>query len=263
MLYEDQAANYDERASIPEDAAIAVAAAIHGIVGLEDRRRVLEIGVGTGLITLPMLRYSIEYVGFDCSPAMLGVFEKKVAEAGLRAELHVADGNDRWPVDDHSVDVVFCARALHHLDADHIVDELERVLTIVGGWLVVGKVIRPKESPKSRLRRKMRRLLESQGKPGRSHLRHTDDVFDLLEERGAQRLPYVTAARWTIEHRPIDSIAAWESKEGLGGIEVRPDVKQRVLDGVRAWAIEQYGSLDVVLEQEEIFELYPMSIGNE
>ncbi|HEX8241909.1 MAG TPA: hypothetical protein VF541_00390, partial [Longimicrobium sp.] len=76
-----------------------------------------------------------------------------------------------------------------------------------------------------------------------------------LERLGGRRAEPLTAARWTVLHRPADSIAAWEDKRGLAGIDVAGEVKSRVLADLRAWAADRFGSLDVALPQAESFEL--------
>lgn len=254
MLFDDQAAAFDERAGVPEHAARSVAAALAELVGAVDGQRWLEVGAGTGGLSLPLLRLPIRYAGFDRSAPMLEVFRERAAAAGLAAELHVADGDARWPADDASVDVVFSARALHHLDPEHAAAETRRVLR-GGGWLVLGRVRRPPDSPKSLLRRQMRRLLEARGLTGRSHEARAGTVFAALERAGARRMEPRVAARWTASHRPADSIAAWEAKEGLAGIDVPAELKAGVLADLRAWALAEYGDLHQPLEQEEAFEL--------
>jgi ubiquinone/menaquinone biosynthesis C-methylase UbiE len=260
MLYDDQAAHYDERVGVPGEAAAAVAAAVDTIVGLAPGTRVLEPGVGTGLVSMHLLRYPIEYIGFDRSPAMLEVVRAKVETEGLSAQLLVADGNDPWPAADRSIDLVFCARALHHIDAEHVVAELDRVVREERGWLVVGRVRRPPDSVKAQMRRQMRRLLREAGFDARSHDHHSEAIFSQLEARGAAQHETVVAARWRSTHRPADSIASWREKEGLGAQNVPADVKEGVLDGVRQWALEHFGDLDRTMEQEEFFELSPISI---
>jgi SAM-dependent methyltransferase len=194
-------------------------------------------------------------VGFDRSPEMLRVFREHAGAAGLAAELHVADGNARWPADDASVDVVFSARALHHVEPAHAAAEVRRVIRTGGGWLVTGRVRRPPDSPKSVLRRQMRRMLQEHGLRGRSHEAGADAVFAALEAAGGTRMEPRTAAEWTVPHRPADSIAAWEGKDGLAGIQVPGDVKLRVLSDLRAWAAERFGDLQRDMEQTEQFEL--------
>lgn len=260
MLYDDQAAAFDERAGVPPDAAEAIAAAVAEIVGPVEGQRWLDVGVGTGGLSLPMLCLPIRYTGFDRSPAMLEVFRERAAREGFRAELHVADGNERWPVEDASVDVVLSARALHHLDPAHAAAETRRVLRAPGGWLVLGRVRRPPDSVKSVLRRQMRRMLAEEGFAGRSHEARADAVFGALEQAGGRRMEPRVAARWTGQHRPADSIAAWAGKAGLAGVEVPANVKTRVLTGLRDWAAAEYGDLDRPQAQEEAFELAAIRI---
>lgn len=261
MLYDDQAVGFDERAGVPADAMDAIAAALVKVVGPVEGQRWLEVGAGTGGLSLPLLRLPIRYTGFDRSAAMLEVFRDRADAAGLAAELHVADGNARWPAEDASTDVVFSARALHHLDPEHAAAETRRVLRAPGGWLVLGRVRRPPDSLKSVLRRQMRRTLEAQGFAGRSHEARAGAVFAALERAGGRRLEPRVAARWSRPHRPADSIASWEGKSGLAGIEVRADAKARVLAELATWAQAEYGDLHQPLEQEESFELDAIRVG--
>lgn len=255
MLYDDQATHFDDRAGIPADAAEAVARELAALVGMEDGQTLLDVGCGTGSLSLPLLRLPIRYAGFDQSAAMLEVFRGRAAEAGLAAALHAADGNARWPADDASVDVVFSARALHHLAPAHAAAEVRRVMRAAGGWLVTGRVRRPPDSPKSVLRRQMRRMLEAEGFAGRSHDAGERAIFGALEAEGGRRMEPRIAARWTHPHRPADSIAAWEGKSGLAGLEVPPEAKSRVLNGLRGWAESSFGDLQREMEQPEQFEL--------
>src|SRR5688500_7733052 len=107
MLYDDQAARYDERAGLPTDAVESIARALFDIVRMEDGETLLEIGAGTGILSIPLLQRPIRYIGFDQSDAMLSHFREKLLDLGCEAELHLADGNDRWPVEDASVRVIF------------------------------------------------------------------------------------------------------------------------------------------------------------
>jgi ubiquinone/menaquinone biosynthesis C-methylase UbiE len=254
-LYDDQARNYDDRAGIPEEAIIDIVEMIEMIDGLTSGKTVLEPGVGTGLITIHLLKAAIEYTGFDRSPEMLEVVRAKVERSGLRARLVVADGNERWPVDDRSIDLVFCARALHHMAAPHVVAELQRVLR-PGGSLIVGKVRRPKDSVKSEMRRQMRRILREHGFDARSHDDHTARVFEALVARGAFAAEPSVASRWLTVHSPAESIASWRGKEGLGALVLPDDVKSAVLDEVERWARGRYGDIEREIVQEELFELH-------
>jgi ubiquinone/menaquinone biosynthesis C-methylase UbiE len=260
MLYDDQAAAFDERAGLHPDTADAVARALVSLANPAPGARWLEIGVGTGSLSIPLLSLPIHYIGFDRSAAMLERFRERADAAGLGAELVTADGNERWPAEDHGIDLIFSARALHHLDPDHVVAETRRVLAERGGWLVVGRVRRGHDSVKEQVRRHMRHLLEDEGYPGRSHQRGVERIFAALETEGGRRLPPISAARWTMPHAPADSIAAWEGKEGLAGVDVPPPIKERVLAETRRWAQATFGAIERPIEQEETFELQAIDL---
>ncbi|WP_457654541.1 class I SAM-dependent methyltransferase [Rhodocaloribacter sp.] len=255
MLYEDQAERFDARAGLPPGAPERIAEALADAVSLAPGETLLEVGAGTGALSLPLVRLPIRYVGFDRSPAMLAVFRRRLEAAGLRAELHVADGNGRWPAPDGSVSVIFGARALHHLAVDHVVAEVRRVARAGGARLAVGRVRRPKEAVTSVMRRELRRRLRRHGFEGAHHEAHTGAVFAELVRAGGRRAPTRTAARWTVRRSPADALEAWGQKAGLAGLELPPDVKARILAELRTWAGTRFGDPDEPRAHEEFFEI--------
>jgi SAM-dependent methyltransferase len=93
-------------------------------------RDVLDLGAGTGGLTLELLRRGFRVTGLDHSPEMLGLATRKVVEAGFGHQTSLVIGDIRTlPFDDGSFDVVTCQGVLHHVeDLGEPLGELARVL---------------------------------------------------------------------------------------------------------------------------------------
>jgi SAM-dependent methyltransferase len=93
---------------------------------LQDRgvRRVLEVGVGTGRIALPLGQRGFEVTGLDASRGMLGVARQKGVPRLLRGNAY------RLPFPDKSFDATLFVHVLHVLDdppsALHEADRVSR-----------------------------------------------------------------------------------------------------------------------------------------
>ena len=88
---------------------------------LEEARRshgpVLELGVGTGRIAVPIAADGIQVIGVDSSRAMLEVCARRAALAGVQVDLRV--GDLRTPPVTERVPLVICPfRSLLHMHTD-------------------------------------------------------------------------------------------------------------------------------------------------
>lgn len=188
---------------------------------------VLEIGPGTGEIGAHVARAVTGYLGLDASRPMLERFGAR----GSPALLAQADAARPWPVRAHSVGLVFASRAVHLLDRRHVAAEVGRVLE-VGGLVVLGRIQRPPDGLRNRLRDRRRTLLAEHGVVlGGDGAEKGRKLLDDLARMGATRLPTHVAARWTVETDPAHVIANWRT----GG---RP-TPEAVLDELAAWAPRQ------------------------
>jgi ubiquinone/menaquinone biosynthesis C-methylase UbiE len=100
---------------------------------------VLDIGCGTGRITIPAARRARSVTGFDLTEAMIGQAAQKARDEGVQVRFEQGDMAD-LPFPDDSFDVVVSMLALMHVPpADHprVFSEVRRVLR-PGGRLVIG-----------------------------------------------------------------------------------------------------------------------------
>jgi SAM-dependent methyltransferase len=105
---------------------------------LEEARRsggpVLELGVGTGRIAVPIAADGIRVIGVDSSRGMLDVCARRAALAGVEVDLRV--GDLREPPVREQVPLVICPfRSLLHLRTD---EDRRRGLEAVRSLLVPG-----------------------------------------------------------------------------------------------------------------------------
>src|ERR687888_374771 len=105
---------------------------------LEEARRargpVVELGVGTGRIAIPIAADGIRVIGVDSSRGMLDVCARRAALAGVELDLRVGDLRD--PPVEERVPLVICPfRSLLHMHTD---EDRREGLRSVHGLLVPG-----------------------------------------------------------------------------------------------------------------------------
>jgi SAM-dependent methyltransferase len=103
---------------------------------LEEARRsggpVVELGVGTGRIAVPIAADGIRVIGVDSSRGMLDVCARRAALAGVELDLRVGDLRD--PPVREAVPLVICPfRSMLHMHTD---EDRQRVLAAVRELLV-------------------------------------------------------------------------------------------------------------------------------
>ena len=108
-------------------------------VGLVGRRRVLDLGCGFGQWSLCMATMNDAVVAVDVEPDRVAVVDALATQGGFaNIETHPGTG-EAIPVDDGSVDAIFCFGVLQFLDTGVFLDEVVRVLAPGGVMYVTGK----------------------------------------------------------------------------------------------------------------------------
>lgn len=236
---------YDQTRGLPAAAAAAVTWLL--AAELAGRGRVLEIGVGTGRIALPLHDTAgLDLVGIDLSSAMMAVLVDK-AGGGVPFPLARADAT-ALPFADGRFGAAIASHVFHLIPAWR--DALAELMRVVGpgGLILSSRGGREQGGVLQEVRRHLRREAGAQaGHVGASDTR--DDVEEALRALGAgeRTLPAVRAVRSTTVGTMISSLAAgqWSWTWSVPEADL-----QAAADRTRAWATETYGNLDDPVDVE-------------
>ena len=118
---------------------LALAAQLSGV---QDDDRVLDVGCGTGLLSLKFLkRADCRITAADSSPDMLRLFQKKIDALDIQSRIHcVRQDAARLHFRKASFDIVAATVALHHVEDKLPMLKTMRTLLKPGGRLVIGEV---------------------------------------------------------------------------------------------------------------------------
>lgn len=206
---------------------------------LRGRGRCLELGVGTGLVSLPLAEAGIPMVGVDISEPML---RKLVEKAGGSAPFPLVLGDaTTLPFVDDSFGGVVIRHVLHLVPSwERAVSELIRVVS-PGGVVLVSLGDIPVE------RREVTDLfVELVGKGSLAAGLDPRDVARMDE--AFARHPARPRALPSIPERFSQSLGEFidQMEEGLHSWtwEVEDGVRREAVAEVRRWALERFGSLD-------------------
>lgn len=255
MQFDNQADIYDKRTGLGQLTAQKIAQTLKQMIQPDLNGLFLEIGAGTGEIGYFLQDLPIQYIGIDLSDGMLDIYRKRFANSEMQPQLIKTDGNSRWPLENDSVSVFFSSRAMHQLEQDRVLNELNRLSFPNASVLILGNVKRNKNSVKTIMRKEMHKVMHELGIKERSGQSNRKMLFEAIEKLGGKRLPPVIASRWQVCHAPIESINSWKSVDGIAGQTVEKKVKTKILDILTLNIQDKFSDLNQALEAEETYEL--------
>jgi SAM-dependent methyltransferase len=216
VAFDRAAGFYDESRGLRPEVSELVADRVEEAVG--PAARLLEIGVGTGRIALPLHRRGREIVGVDLSLPMLDRFRAKAAADGLPPPTVLRADAGRLPFRDACVDAVLEVHVLHLVPTWELaLDEARRVL-VAGGTLLRaggGAYERGSGSPRDQVIRRFDELAFAGDGPPRIVGASPRQVLDALAAMGGrveelapvaweEPETYAEALRW-VEERVFSS----------------------------------------------------------
>jgi SAM-dependent methyltransferase len=187
---------------------------------------VLELGVGTGRIAIPIAADGIRIVGVDSSPAMLEVALERAAIAGAKLELRFGDMRDP-PVEGPFALVTIPFRSLLHMHTDEdrrsTLRSVRRLLAPDGRFIF--DVFTPARDD---IEETHGRWIERE--PGIWERAEWDEVSRTLvlqlrtaETESQMSLAWLTVAEWRVllgeEGFVVDALYEWFDRRPWGGGE--------------------------------------------
>lgn len=236
--FDRAAAFYDDTRRLPEAAIEAFTDRLAEALGRA--KSVLEVGVGTGRVAVPLSNCGYTMTGIDVSEKMLAVLEAK--SSAVKTQL--GDATD-LPFDNASFDAVLAVDVFHLVsDWRSAVDEAVRVLR-PGGRIVVSTFVTLND-PTIALQQRM--FQEAGVQPRRVGIEITD-VMAELEERFSAKSTELTAIPYVMDTSlmaELDGLRAgiWSRFWGLPE-DLRHQVADKVEGELRASGADLDESLKI------------------
>ena len=131
----------DEAGQFPFDGYYDVLAMVQRLAGVGEGSYVLDVGIGTGLLSVGLYEAGCNVCGIDFAPKMIATARAKMPEA----EFDVVDiAHDRFgKFNEGRFDAIIAGYFLHHLNDDQKVELIEVALAnnlTAGGKIVIGDI---------------------------------------------------------------------------------------------------------------------------
>ena len=212
---------------------------------LRDRGPVLEVGVGTGQLGLPLHDAGIPVVGLDLARPMM---DRLVEKAGGRSPFPLVQGDaTRMPFGDRAIGAAYLRWVLQLIPAWR--DALAEIVRVVrpGGVFLVS--LASFGGPRSEIRRRFAELVDVSIEPAGL-------AYDGYDELDAAAIAIGLAPRALppipeIGHEGLDTfIDSIANNVYSWTWTIDPDLLARTAVDVRRWAEDRYGPLELLPHDE-------------
>lgn len=238
LSFDDIATQFDDQRGLPAEAVRAWMQLIDDLTGGRELL-IIEPGIGTGRIALPLAAMGHHVTGTDISAPMLGACEQSARELEItNLDLVEADAID-LPFADHSFDLGIIAQLLYLVpDWPAVLDELARIVK-PGGHLI--HLTEPTTEGDALLlwSSTWREIIESTG------YRHTELSPTDHDVRAEffRRWPDIEVrelASWAFGQTVTEAMHNYANRLRPLYTEVPADTFQQVVDEFLSWATETF-----------------------
>ena len=227
--------------------------ATHGIQAIVDhiapKAQVLDVGTGTGRISVPLLERGVDLIGCDISTNML----KRLQEKYSAARILQADAA-QLPFPAQRFNAVLTVHVLHLIPPwREALREFRRVLVSGGVYLNVRTWDPVGETIRGRMREHWRSWLDAQGIDARpTGLRDDAEFQSELSSLGAQ-LTEVEVVRYPVMFTVREELDYFASRVNSNSWEIPDEVYNASVQELRAWADREITDLDQPRSEEVRF----------
>ena len=228
----------------------------YGIPALVDAigagSRVLEVGAGTGRISIPLLERGVDLMGCDLSIPMLKKFQEKFSSPRIAQ----ADAT-LLPFRAEQFDVVLTVHVMHLIPPwREVLREFKRVLVPRGAYLNVSTWASLGTSVGDRIREYWRGWLRQRGvdaeHPG---ARDYKELQEELRAMGAD-LHEVEAVRFTESYTLRAELERFAARTYSYTWHIPDAIFDESIKELRDWAAQEYGDLDQQMNDEVHFVIH-------
>ena len=245
----DRAADYyDQTRELPEPIATQGIPAL--LQHTAPHSKILDVGTGTGRISVPLLRLGADVIGVDLSLNMMGKLRQKYPAAHLAQ----ADAS-HLPFATHHFDAVLTTHVMHLIGPwREALREYRRVLK-PGGVYIDSTQWHDPSSHLTRIRDQWRELVAAQGaqwrRPGVQSYVELDAA---LKAEGAQ-IAEVEVLRYYATATPRERLDQIHSRACSDAWDIPDEVFDVTFNEITAWTEKEIGPLDEPITEERRFML--------
>jgi ubiquinone/menaquinone biosynthesis C-methylase UbiE len=244
----DRAAEYyDETRGYPPGVADRIGRALLDAAGATPSSRLLELGVGTGRIALPIIEAGTgyRYTGIDLSARMMDVLRAKLRDIPSAAERVMLVEGDimNLPFANGNFDAVLTTH-VYHLVADRarVAVESARVLARPG-VLLNGRDETPDGGGRQEVMAVWDDILRALGwrRPDVGRHASNERVAEEWRRLGAT-VDEIEGPEWETTRTPAQEVASMAKRQWSGTWVVPDAIFDAAIARLRAWATEHYGA---------------------
>jgi SAM-dependent methyltransferase len=203
--------------------APGLADALRRSLALDGQGRLLDVGCGPGVVTLPLAPLFTEAVGLDSDPGMLAEGARRAAEAGVGNIVWVRARGEDLPAGLGRFRVATFAQSFHWMDRDRVAAIVFEMLEPGGALVHISDVKGHKARdtsedelphplpPFAAIHELIRRYLGPVRRAGQGFLRHgsPDGEAIVLRNAGFQHPERVQVPAGGVQERDADDLVAW------------------------------------------------------